>query len=135
MAVSDLADEQAREWAFFSGAIDPLVRQLLTFEDPWDAYRRALEVAALLTDTSPGGSFSLPHSGAVYVAWAELTDVYDTGKTPVSDAHSTLRLAATNWLDRPAKPTAVFIEQWASDASHAVAALYERDGNWWHGTD
>ena len=89
-------------------------------------------MSGLLIDTSPEGSWGLPHSGAVYVAWAELTDLYETGKTPMADAHATLRLAAARWLDRPSEPTADFIEQWASEASQTVGALYERDGNWWH---
>ena len=90
-----------------------------------------MAVSAILTDTSPGGAFGLLHSGSVYVAWSELTDLYDTGKTPISEAHATLQKAATRWLDRPAEPDADFIERWASEASQAVAALYERDGNWW----
>jgi hypothetical protein len=130
--VSEPAYESAREWAFFGESIDPLVDELLTFDDPWDAYRQGNKVAHLLIDTSPGGSFNLPHAGEVHVAWSELTDVYDTGKTPVSDAHATLRQAAVQWLERPAEPTTAFIEQWVADASQAVAARYERDCNWWH---
>ena len=85
-----------------------------------------------MTDTSPGGSWELPHAGEVYVAWSELADVYETGKTPIPDAHSTLRLAAETWLDRPEQPDAGFIAEWVSDAADAVSSLFKRDGNWWY---
>jgi hypothetical protein len=129
--VSDPAADQEREWAFFSESIDPLVRELLALDDAWDAYDRATMVPGLLIDTAPGGALELPHAGGVYVAWSELADMFETGKTPIPDAHATLRLAAARWLDRPAEPNASFIEQWISDASDAVQARFSRDGDWW----
>ncbi len=119
----------ASEWQFFERDIDPLVRELLSQADPWEAYRRGLAVSDLMTDTEPGGSFSLPHAGGVYSAWGSLTDLYDTGKTPISDAHAALRRAAEEWL--PLVPDAAFIEHWMSEAGPATGELFDRDGNWW----
>lgn len=129
--MSNRHDDRAREWAFFTEVIDPVVRDVLALDDAWEAYRRTNDLSGLLTDTSPGGSWDLPHSGTVYVAWAELTDLYETGRTPIPDAHAALRQAAARWLDRPAESTSDFIEQWVSEASQAVGAMYDRDGNWW----
>jgi hypothetical protein len=67
----------------------------------------------------------------VHVGWSELADLYETGKTPIADAHATHRLAATRWLDRPAEPSTSFVEQWVSEASEGVGALFDRDENWW----
>lgn len=131
VVVSNPSDELEREWAFFNQVIDPLVREVLALDDAWAAYRRANEMYDLLSDPSPGGSWEFPHSGSVYVAWAELTDLFETGKTPIQEAHAALRLAAKRWLDRPAGPNARFIEQWVSDVSEATGTLFERDGDWW----
>lgn len=75
----------------------------------------------------------LPNVGAVYAEWAELADLYETGKTLIADAHAALRRVASRWLDRPSGPDATFIEQGVSDAADVVGALFERDGNWGHG--
>lgn len=131
MWVIESVDALGREWAFYEYVVDPTVEEVLALNDPWDAYHRTLEMLGLLTDTSPGGSWELPHSGEVYAAWATLTDVYDTGKTPIGEAHATLRAAATAWLRRPATPTADFIEQWLSEAHEGAGALFKRDGDWW----
>ena len=73
----------------------------------------------------------LPHGGGIYVTWAELTDLYDTGKTPIADAHAALRQAATNWLERPDLPTEAFIENWLKETVSVTRSLVDRDGNWW----
>ena len=39
--VSNPSDDMAREWAFISQEMDPVVRDVLTLDDPWEAYRRA----------------------------------------------------------------------------------------------
>ena len=122
--------EQEREWTFFAQSLDPLVRDLLAREDPWEAYSFAIRVGPLMIDTSPSGSFTLPHAGDVYVTWMELTDLFETGKTPIGDAYATLRVFAERWLDRPAAADGAFIEQWSSDASDAIDRLFRRDGNW-----
>lgn len=122
-------DEQ-REWDFFRDILDPVVRELLATNDPWEAYQAANAVTSLLTDTAPGGSFSLPHSGEIYAARAELSDLYETGKTPIIGAHTTLREAATRWLDRLPEPTGAFVETWIAEASEAAGAAFARDGDW-----
>lgn len=129
--MSNATEALEREWAFFSHVIDPLVREVLATDDAWEAYRRANAVAGPMLDTSPG-TVALPHLGGVYVAWQELTDVYETGKTPDADAHEALRSAARSWLDRPLEPSAEFIEQWIADARNAAGALFKRDGDWWN---
>ena len=130
--VSDSREDLEREWAFLGRTADPLVRELLALDDPWEAYERGNHLSDLMTDTELGGSFELPHAGSIYVAWAELTDVYETGVTPIADAHAALRLAATRWLDRPAEPSARFIEEWATDARRTAGELFARDGDWWN---
>jgi hypothetical protein len=73
-----------------------------------------------------------PHGGAVFVAWADLEDLYDTGKTPIPDAHAALRQAATGWLARPSGPImAAYIEDWIVDAGRTASAVIERDGGFW----
>ena len=132
MEVTEPEDDLEREWAFYALVVDPAVDEVLARADPWDAYHRTHEMMGLLTDTSPGGAWDLPHAGEVYAAWATLTDVYDTGNTPIGEAHTTLRTAATAWLRRPARPTADFIEDWVSEANEQAGALFKRDGDWWH---
>lgn len=132
MSVTRPEDDLEGEWAFYVREIDPVVQEVLGLADPWEAYHRTLEMTGLLTDTSPGGSWELPHSGEVYAAWARLTDVYDTGKTPIGKAHANLRAAATAWLLRPATPTADFIEGWVSETDESSGGLFKRDGDWWH---
>ena len=107
------------------------MREVLASDDAWAAYRCANELSARFTDTSPGGSFDLPHAGEVLRAWAELADLYETGKTPIGDAHATLRSLATRWLARPDVPVVGFIERWVLDAADAANALFERDGDFW----
>jgi hypothetical protein len=127
-----VTEDLEREWAFYARVVDPAVNEVLALDDAWEAYHRTLALTGLLTDTSPGGSWELPHAGEVYAAWARLTDLYDTGKTPIDQAHATLRDAGTKWLDRPSTPTAGFIEQWVSEADEAAAVLFKRDGDWWN---
>ncbi len=121
-----------REWAFCKQLVDPAVHEALALKDPWQAYHRTLEMLDLLTDVSPSGSWELPHAGGVYRSWAMLTDLYETSKTSIDEAHATLRGAATRWLERPTAPTADFIEQWLLETDKATADLFKRDGDWWH---
>lgn len=107
--------------------VDPIAHAVLDAAEPWDAYNAAETGRAALTEYLEWG----PHGGAVYIAWAELADVYETGKTPIIDAHATLRKAATSWLDRSGLPSGSFIEGWISDANEAVRTLFERDGDFW----
>jgi hypothetical protein len=121
---------QARESELYSLRLDPIARDVLAATDPWDAYREANKVSPQLT-----ADFEwLPHGGEVLVAWAELADVYDTGKTPITDAHAALRQAASIWLDRPGLPNAEHIERWLRRAHDAAHALFRRDGDFWHST-
>lgn len=89
----DAAGEgRARAAALFSERIDPIAREVLAARDPWDAHEAAGRVGAALSDELDW----LPHAGGIYVAWAELEDLYETGKTPIPDAHAALRQAATD---------------------------------------
>jgi hypothetical protein len=125
--VDKRASEQQRESELLSRGIDPIAREVLDLDDPWDAYHAAQRVEGALPEDWP----ELPHGGATCVAWAGLTDLYATGKTPIAEAHGALRQAASNWLERPGPPTQAFIENWLSETSDAVRSLVDRDGDWW----
>jgi len=125
--VDKRSSEQQRESELLSGGIDPIAREVLDLDDPWDAYHAAHRVEGALPEDWP----ELPHGGATYVAWAGLTDLYDTGKTPIADAHAALRKAASNWFERPGLPTGAFIENWLEETAAAVRSLVDRDGDWW----
>jgi len=67
--------------------------------------------------------------GARVLAWADLEDLYETGKTPIPNAHAALRQAATDWLARPSVPNqAAYIETWIAQARESVSAVIKRDG-------
>ncbi|MFN8195773.1 MAG: hypothetical protein U0R80_16035 [Nocardioidaceae bacterium] len=117
-----------REATFFREVMDPFVRALLDTDEPWEAYESSANMRGAMIDHMDWG----PHGGQVFIAWAELEDLYDTGKTPISDAHAALRRAATDWLARPGVPhLAVYIEQWIAQAGRTVSAIIERDGGFW----
>jgi hypothetical protein len=68
----------------------------------------------------------------VFIAWADLEDLYDNGKTPIVDAHAALRQAATQWLARPPAPELdAYIEEWIAHAGQVVGAIIKRDGEFW----
>lgn len=73
----------------------------------------------------------LPGGGEAFIAWANLEDTFETGETPIADAHQALRDAATDWLartfDTPDDMTA-----WTERAQAATARLREHDGGWWN---
>ena len=120
-------DEVAREAALFTERIDPTVRKVLDAEDPWDAYDTVGKLRGDLFDDLDW----LPHGGGVFVAWAEVEDLYETGKTPIPDAHAALRQAATAWLARPSAPDKTWVEGWIASTQDAVKVLIDRDGDFW----
>ena len=82
---------------------------MLDAGEPWAAYESVVSMRSAMVNYLDWG----PHGGAVFVAWADLEDSYDTGKTPVSDAHAALRRAAADWLARPSGPDlAAYIERY-----------------------
>ncbi len=93
MAVTSESD-QARESSFVAAAVDPLVQRVLDAAEPWAAYDVAFTIPGALLDALDW----MPHGGALYAAWAELTDLFEGGKTPIPEAHAALRRAATRWL-------------------------------------
>ena len=110
-----------------AAAIDPFARQILDAVEPWDAYHAANGIPGSLVDALE----SLPHGGSLYRAWAELTDLFESGTTPVSDAHAVLRQAATDWLAGPGDPTDASIEVWLERTQASVNVLFDRDGTFW----
>lgn len=126
------SDDLEDEWVFYARELDPIAEEILSLTDPWQAYHRAIDLQSPLVDTSPGGGWDLPHTGEVYTAWAHQTDVYATGKTPIDEAHALLRRAARAWLRRPPRPEPAFIDRWVAEAEASAAALFLRDGDWWH---
>jgi hypothetical protein len=124
-AVTDISDLE-REWDLFREEIDPICLRVLEARDPWDSYGAACDCLGVgLLDEW------LPHGGGVYVAWAELTDLFETGKTNVDVAHNVLRRAAEQWLQRPPSPSVEFIEEWVQQTREAVALRFRLDGSFW----
>ncbi|MBI9114640.1 hypothetical protein [Sanguibacter suaedae] len=125
--MDDVTDEAARDAALLSELVDPGARQILEAEDPWQAY----EVANALFPPLVHQTMTL--CGGMFIAWAELVDVFETGKTPVADAHAALRRAAAEWLRRTGPPTEEHVRRWVSLAGDEVAFLFDRDGTFWQG--
>jgi hypothetical protein len=120
--------DEERESRLLSTEVDPVVRAVLDAADPWDAYKAANDIPDSLVDELDW----MPHGGSLYTAWAELTDLFETGKTPIPDAHAALRQAATSWLARTGQPTAAFLEMWLERTRASINAVVLRDGNFWH---
>ncbi|WP_433088896.1 hypothetical protein ACQP1P_21900 [Dactylosporangium sp. CA-052675] len=121
--------DQERESQLLSAEIDPLAQAILDAAQPWDAYKVAVNIPGRFLDASDW----LPHGGPLYRAWAELADLFETGKTPVADAHAALRQAATDWLARPEDSTAASVAMWLERAQTLTNRLFDRDGDFWHG--
>lgn len=122
-------DEVVREATFFREVMDPFVRAVRDAEDPWQAYESVASMRSAMIDFLDWG----PHGGAVFAAWADLEDLYDTGKTPIPDAHAALRQAASDWLARPSVPNdvAAYIQSWVAQAGCTASAIIDRDGGFW----
>lgn len=122
-------DDAVREESYFREVMDPFVRAVLDADDAWEAYESVASMRSAMIDYLDWG----PHGGAVFVAWANLEDLYDTGKTPIPDAHAALRQAAADWLARPSGPyeVAAYIESWIAQARRTASAIIERDGGFW----
>ncbi|MGD9955089.1 MAG: hypothetical protein AB7O74_15300 [Candidatus Nanopelagicales bacterium] len=120
-------DDDARESAFLASKIDPIAREVLDAADPWSAYHAAINVTAALVDELEW----LPHGGATYTAWSNITDLYATGKTPIGDAHEALIQATTDWLDRPGPLTSTFLREWLERTEATSSALFRRNGDFW----
>jgi hypothetical protein len=84
------------------------VEDVLAAAEPWDAYREANRVCGVLVDHLTW----LPHGGSVYVAWAELTDLYEVGGTSPEAAHEALRRAASLWFEMPEEPSPRLLAAW-----------------------
>lgn len=97
--------------------MDPIARQILAAEGPWQAYEEAHSFSGVLTDHLSW----LPHGGSVYVAWAEATDLYEIGDASPETAHVLLRQMASEWLTRPSEPSEDFLRRWVADAQSATA--------------
>lgn len=122
---SDQDDE--RESRLLSTDVDPVVRAILEALDPWDAYKAANDIPDSLVDELDW----MPHGGSLYTTWAELTDLFETGKTPIPDAHAVLRRAATSWPTRTGEPTGASLEIWLEQTEASINAVVHRDGDFW----
>jgi hypothetical protein len=121
--------DQERESQLLSTEIDPLAQAILDSVLPRDAYEAVNEIPGRLLDALDW----LPHGGALYRAWAELADLFETGKTPIPDAHAALRQAASDWLARPEDSTGASVEMWLERAQTLTHRLFDRDGDFWQG--
>lgn len=101
-----VVDDADREAAFFRDVMDPFVRAVLEAEDPWDAYQSIASMRGAMTDYLDWG----PHGGEMFVAWADLEDLYDKGKTPLSDAHGASVKLRPNGL--PGRPCLTLAHTW-----------------------
>ena len=75
--MDERGDELAAQDEFVASRIDPIVRRVLASSDPHDAYWAAGDIPNALQ-----GDTQLPNWGSMYVAWSELADVFETGRTP-----------------------------------------------------
>jgi len=124
----DPGSDHAREFQSLAAAIDPFARKILEAEDPWDGQQTAAYICGSLLDDVVW----VPSEGRLYIVWAELSDLYDTGKTPIPEAFAVLRQAAADWLARPGALTAEFIEAWSERTQTASDYLFDRDGSFWN---
>lgn len=97
-----------REWQVLRERLDPIARDVLAADAPWRAYEAANAFSGALIDDVPW----MPHGGRLYVAWADVTDLYEVGDVTLEVAHRILRSAASRWLDRPDAPTPQFLGDW-----------------------
>ena len=107
--------------------VDPLVQAVTETAEPWGAYQAAVGIGDSFVDEVDW----MPHGGSLYATWAELTDLFDTGKTPLADAHRVLTQAAAAWLDRSDEPSAEFLAAWLERAQSSTGALVRRYGDFW----
>jgi len=114
------ANEAIREWQLYSAGIDPIARDVLATVDPWTAYDHANAVPVVLLDHLEW----LPHGGAVYSAWAELTDLYEIGGVDADVAYAVLRQAASHWLEHGEVPPEHFLDRWTEDVRSGVSAAW-----------
>ena len=121
--------DEERESQLLSTQVDPLARAILDAVEPWDAYRMANDIPSSFLEALAW----MPHGGSLYKTWAELTDLFETGKTPIPYAHAALRQAATDWLARQGEPTSASIEMWLERTQTSLNALVDRDGDFWGG--
>lgn len=119
------------QWAgaggYYRDRISPLVRSILEDEDPWQAYDGVVRLRGLMVDDLGW----LPGGDQAFIAWANLEDTFETGKTPIADAHQALRQAANDWLSRTFD-TPDDMTAWFEQAQAITTRLRERDGDWWH---
>lgn len=125
--MSGLQGDDGRQARFLGEKVDPIAQRVVDCADPWEAYHAAGGVSGALAD----GLDWMPQGGDIYVAWEELTDLYDAGKAPVAEAHAALRQAASDWLDRPTPPGETFIEGWLSRTHNVIRSLVDRHGDFW----
>lgn len=116
--------EGERERVVLREGVDPLVAQLLACADPWDAYHLAVSIGGVLSD----GLVWMPHGGHLYVAWAELTDVYEISATPLEEAHRLLRAAAAAWMRSSGVHAEADISAWLAQASALSSDAFARYG-------
>jgi hypothetical protein len=62
----------------------------------------------------------MPNGGQLYVARAELTDLFAVGRTSLESAHEVLRQAATRWLSKPEQPDQSFLAGWLVETQAAI---------------
>ena len=94
-------DKTLREADFFRDVMDPFVCAMVTAEDPWDAYNEVAGMRGSMLDYLEWGV----HGGQVYVARADLADLYVTGTTPIEEAHAAWpRAAGPAGRDVPVTP-------------------------------
>lgn len=111
---ADAADLK-REWQLLQ-RVDPIAREVLTATDPWDAYAAANGASAVLVDELTW----MPHGGQVYVAWQELTDLFEVDETPLESAHHALRHAATRWPSKPEQSNSGFLAGWLQETRNTI---------------
>jgi hypothetical protein len=120
-------DEHGRELLLLSTTVDPGAQAILDAVDPWKAYWAAMDISGALSDAV----LWMPHGGALYIAWTELSDLYETGKTSIPDAHAALRRASNDWLAVSTNRTGPALKAWVARTEALVGKIFERDGDFW----
>lgn len=106
-------NEDDREARFYRDNVDPCALQVIAAEDPWQSYDTAMRAAGAVLDDMTW----LPHGGAVYTQWMELSDLFDApglDHVGVEDAQRVLRVAAQGSLSGGDERTSSHWARWCN---------------------
>lgn len=123
--MSQGANEYERQEVICHEIVDPIARRIVEADDPWTAYRDAVEAAGLVLDQHEW----MPDAGEIYVQWMELSDLFDHPNSLLGPdlAYARLRRAASDWLESPVEIGA--LKRWAEGSDYFAGAYPKK--RWW----